>query len=121
VAATTDRSLLSVLLPAREASTFPSRLKPALRDLLLRLGVSLETADSEAGEMNEFVVAPTNNRSILGCMRDAELSLAYDIDSGRYSTVDELQWRLTEHIHSPTGYRHPGELAAEVLSTVAHA
>jgi hypothetical protein len=116
-----DRSLLSVLLPARDSATFPSRLKPALRQLLLRLGVSPEAADSEVGEMNEVVFAPTSNRSILGCMRDAELALAYDVDAGHYSTLDELQWRLTEHIHEPTGYRHPGEFAAELLSTVAHA
>jgi hypothetical protein len=116
-----DRSLLSVLLPARDGAAFPSRLKPALRALLLRLGVSLEEANSEVGEMNEVVVAPTSNRSILGCMRDAELALAYAIDSGRYATLDELQWHLTEHIHGPTGYRYPGEFAAELLSTVAHA
>ena len=71
--------------------------------------------------MNEFVVAPTNNRSILGCVRDAELALAYAIDSGRYATLDELQWHLTDHIHKPTGYRHPGEFATELLSTMAHA
>ena len=85
------------------------------------MGVSLKTAESEVGEMNEYVVAPTSNRSILGCMRDAELALAYDIDAGRSATLDELQWRLTEHIHSPTGYRYPGEFAAELFSTVVHA
>ena len=54
-------------------------------------------------------------------MRDTELALAYDIESGRYPTLDELQWRLTEHIHEPTGYRDPGEFALELLSTAAHA
>lgn len=116
-----DRSLLSVLLPARDSSSFPARLRLALRELLVRLGASLDTANSEVGEMNESVFAPTNNRSILGCMRDAELALAYDIESGRYATLDELQWHLTDHIHEPTGYRHPGELAVELLSTPAHA
>ena len=116
-----DRSLLSVLLSARDSVTFPGRLKLALRELLVRLGVSPEAAAAEVAEMSEFVIAPTSNRSILGCMRDAELALAYAIDSGRYATLDQLQWHLTEHIHGPTGYRHPGELAAELLSTVAHA
>ena len=116
-----DRSLLSVLLSARDSSSFPARLQFALRQLLVRLGASSDAANSEVGEMNEFVFAPTNNRSILGCMRDAELALAYDIESGRYATLDELQWRLTEHIHEPTDYRHPGEFAVELLSTAAHA
>ena len=115
-----DRSLLSVLLPARESATFPSRLSDALRHFLLRLGVSSEVAGYEHEAMSEFVVAPTNNRSILGCTRDAELALAYAVESGRYRSLEELQWHLTEHIHRPTGYRHPGELAVELLA-VAHA
>jgi hypothetical protein len=116
-----DRSLLSVLLPARDSASFPLRFRHALRQLLVRLGVSSEAANLEIGEMNEPVFAPTNNRSILGCMRDAELALAYDIESGRYPTLDGLQWRLTDHIHEPTGYRPPGEFAVELFSAVAHA
>lgn len=114
-----DRSLLSVPLPARASATFPSRLWVALQHLLLRLGVSRQAAESEAAAMNQFVVAPTNNRSTLGCMRDAEIALRHTIDSGRYSTFEQLQWYLTEHIHGPTGYRRPGELAAELLATSA--
>ena len=115
-----DRSLLSVLLLARESATFPSRLPDAVRRLLLRLGVSPEVAGYEHEAMNEFVIAPTNNRSILGCMRDAELAVAYAVESGRYPLLEELQWHLTEHIHQPTGYRYPGELAVELLAA-AHA
>ena len=115
-----DRSLLSVLIPARESVTFPGRLSDALHRLLLRLGVSSDVAVHERKAMSEFVVAPTNNRSILGCMRDAELALEYAVESGRYPSLDELQWHLTEHIHRPTGYRHPGELAVELLAA-AHA
>ena len=65
--------------------------------------------------MSKFVVAPSNNRSILGCMRDAELALAYAVESGRYPSLEDLQWHLTEHIHRPTGYR---ELAVELLAAV---
>src|SRR4029077_21257274 len=42
-----DRSLLSVLLPAREAATFPNRLFRALLRLLRQLGVSPESAACE--------------------------------------------------------------------------
>lgn len=116
-----DRSLLSVLLAARDSASFPLRFRHTLRQLLVRLGVSPEAANSEVGEMNEFAFAPTNNRSILGCMRDAELALGYDIEAGRHHALDELQWHLVHHIHEPNGYRPPGELAVEFFSTVAHA
>jgi hypothetical protein len=71
--------------------------------------------------MNEVVIAPTNNRSILGCMRDATLALEYAVESGQHSSLEELEMRLTTHIHGPTGYSRPGELAVELLSKVAHA
>ena len=111
-----DRSLLSVLVPARESAVFPVRLQSALGTLLVRLGVPIEAVELEVGAMSEFVLAPTNNRSVLGCMRDSELALAYAIESGRFGTLEELEWHLTDHIHSSSDYRHPGELAAELLS-----
>lgn len=116
-----DRSLLSVLLPARDSASFPHRLVPALQRFLLRLGVSPELVAVEAAALDEFVVAPSNNRSVLGCMRDAEFAAASAIETGRHTTLDQLQWYLTDHIHRPTGYRHPGELAVELLSATAHA
>jgi hypothetical protein len=116
-----DRSLLSLLLPALDSATFPRRLAPVLRSLLLRLGVPSDAAEAEAMALDDFAIAPSNNRSVLGCMRDAEFALASAIESGQYSSLEELQWYLTDHIHQPTGYRHPGELAAELLSKAAHA
>ena len=46
--------------------------------------------------MSSVVLAPTNNRRILGCMRDAETALEYAIHSGRYASLEDLQWYLTD-------------------------
>ena len=115
-----DRSTLSVLMPARDSTSFPSRLGIALGQLLLELGVPRKIVEAEVASMEQVTLAPTKNRSILGCMRDAELALRYAAESGRHSSIEGLQMHLTEHIHQPTGYRQPGELAFELLTTSAH-
>jgi len=115
-----DRSLLSVLLFARDSVAFPLRLSATLRSLLLRLDVPGDIVAFETQAMSESVIAPTNNRSVLGCMRDAELALDFALESGRFASLEELQWELTEHIHRPTDYRYPRELAVELLAA-AHA
>ena len=101
-----DRALLSVLIPAKDSTSFPNRLCAELERLLDRLGVPAHARNAEIKAMSSFEFAPTSNRSVLGCMRDAELS---------------LEWYLTGQIHEPTCYRHPGELAAELFATTAHA
>lgn len=116
-----DRALLSVLIPARDSTSFPGRLRVELERLLDRLGVPARARNAEIKAMSSFEFAPTNNRSVLGCMRDTELSLASAMESGRFLTLDQLQWYLTDHIHEPTGYRHPGEFAAELFATTSHA
>ncbi len=116
-----DRSILSVLVTAKDGATFPNRMRFGLARLLLRLGVAPDIVEAEVNEMGEVAIAPTNNRSILGCMRDATLALEYAAESGQSASLEELEMRLTRHIHGPTGYARPGELAVEVLTKVARA
>jgi hypothetical protein len=114
-----DRSTLSVLLEAREAVSFPKRLTVRLGELLESLGASLESIDQELNRMSPAILAPSNNRSILGCMRDAELAVEYLIYAEQYGSVRELETHLTNHIHKPKGsadYQFPGELAVKLVS-----
>ena len=115
----TDR--LSVLVLAKNGATFPDRMRVGLARLLSRLGVAPEIVEAEVTAMGEVAIAPTNNRSILGCMRDATFALEHAAESEQHPSLEELEMRLTTHVHGPTGYARPGELAVELLSKVAHA
>ncbi len=110
-----------MLLAAKDSAAFPSRLRSSVSRLLLELGVPANIVRDEVAAMEQFAIAPTANRSILGCMRDAQFALEYAIESGKYPTLDQLEMYLTRHIHGPTGHRPPGELAVELLLTAAHA
>jgi hypothetical protein len=110
-----DRSTLSVLLPAKDSASFPLRMRFALSRLLLRLGAPRDAVQTEVAAMEEFALAPTNNRSILGCMTDAGFALRYAMESGKFHSLEDLEMHLTKHIHGPTGHIPPGELAIELL------
>jgi len=116
-----DRSTLSVLLAAKDSASFPVRLRVALSRLLLRLGAPRNAVEAEVAAMEEFSLAPTNSRSILGCMTDASFALQYAIESGKFHSLEDLEMYLTRHIHEPTGHIPPGELAVELLAKAGHA
>ena len=65
-----ERSLLSVVLPARGLRQLPSRLPDAVRSVLDRLGVPREVADVEIASMLPISVGLTRNRSVVGSMVD---------------------------------------------------
>ena len=74
----------------------------------------VQTLDDQGKGQQEIKSEVSQHTSDLRVIQSA-------IESGRYRSLEELEWFLTDHIHQPTGYRHPGELATELLSKVAHA
>jgi hypothetical protein len=77
-----EKSLLSIILPAKDVRQFPSRLPDAVRSLLSRLGVPADVIETEVAEMLPISVGLTRDRSVVGSMvdlaRQAEFYLAAD-------------------------------------------
>ena len=65
-----ERSLLSLVLPARDVRQLPSRLPDAVSSLLARLGVPAAIAAQEVAAMLPISVGLTCNRSVVGSMVD---------------------------------------------------
>ena len=72
-----EKSLLSVVLPARDLRRLPSRLPEAVRSLLARLGVPVAIADAEVASMLPISVGLTRNRSVVGSMVDLGREAAF--------------------------------------------
>lgn len=76
------KSLLSVVLAAKDVRQFPSRLPEAVASLLARLGVPANIIEAEVAAMLPISVGLTCNRSVVGSMvelgRQAEFYLADD-------------------------------------------
>ena len=116
-----ERSLLVVLVPAREGKSLGARFREAVTAQLRRYGVPPNTGDAEARAMSELAFGPTASRSVLGCLRDSMLTLSYELCRPEYSSLADIEDFLAENIHSTTDYRHPRELALELFGVAASA
>ena len=74
---TSEKSLLSVVLPARELDALQATFSKALMKLLLRIGIPAVAVERELAQMNEIAYGPTRNRSVLGTMNDAVMIIKY--------------------------------------------
>jgi hypothetical protein len=70
VLAVSARTLLSVLVPARDIGTLPARLRAAVADMLMAIGVSQPAVLAELHAMEEVAYARTASRQILGSLND---------------------------------------------------
>lgn len=111
-----ERSLLVVLVAAREGKSLPTRFRDSVLALLQRLGVPSQSIEAEALAMQDIGIGATANRRVVGCMREAAFALSVEFESKRFQTIQAIEDYFCEFIYSPTGYRYPGELALELFS-----
>jgi hypothetical protein len=117
VLCTSELSLLSVVVPARDLSQLPVNIMLALAGLLRELGVPPAVVERETGEMLELHFAPTASRSILAHMND----FAYHVDTRfRRSSGPVYLGRVAEHLADlpigARGFAQPRELALQLLA-----
>lgn len=109
VIAMSERSLLSVLVPARGAGEIGHRIRDAVGELLVAIGVPAALAAQETSAMEEIRIGATASRSVLGCMNDAVVQLRA-CPRGRRGVMPpllELETYLAENIYSVTGHQTP--------------
>ena len=106
-----ERSLLPVIVPARNA-LFPSKFGEALQQLLLALGVPLGCVAREVAAVGEVQIARTRSRQVLGAMNDfaynAQVCLAYARSD---DAPLEVCLTLAEMPSKPIGHDSPARLA----------
>ena len=119
VMATSERSLLTVLLPANELRlTVASNLRLAVRDLLIALEIPLEAVQREIALMDPIAFGSAVNRRVIGSINE----FAYQLDAYVGDTSDplELALKLCETpmsaIGSDSSYAIPKDIARELLS-----
>jgi len=109
------RSLLSVIVPAREPYTLTSRFQAAVKKHLLAIGAPPQAVEREMTEMQEIELGPTMSRSVLGSLRELTFAVEFGLKSGRFLTLEELQLYLSTYIMGAIGMRYPREAALELL------
>jgi hypothetical protein len=84
VLAVSERSLLPIVVPARDGRALVQRLSEALVPILTSVGVPTADATAELGAMQHWVVGKTASRRILGSLND----LAFQLQVGLLNFPD---------------------------------
>lgn len=119
VMATSERSLLTVLLPARDLrQCLVPNLQWAVKQLLTVLGISPDTVSREISEMQPAAFASAVNRRVLGSMNDFAWQLGFYLS--RTDDSLELARRLSDTPMSAVGSKSrlgiPADVARELLA-----
>ena len=109
-----ERSLLTVLVPARN-SEFPQRFPVHVYEGLRGIGVPESVAALEAEECRDWRIGKTQSRSILGSMNDFSLHFKYVLGGG--ATLREARRHVIEMPCGMLGWRYPSEVARELLGS----
>ena len=78
------RSLLPILLPARDLRSLPTRLPELVAQRLRRFGTDRSLIDAEVSAMKPVHVAKTASRSVLGIMVDFAFAVPFRLGSGQW-------------------------------------
>jgi hypothetical protein len=94
-----SRSLLAMLLPARNVRDLPHRLAAVVEARLRRCGIAATTIDAEKRAMAPVVIGPTVDRSVLGILVDFGRAVPYHLETGRWdeTTLVFVEDRLAKN------------------------
>jgi len=113
---TSHRTLLTVIMHAKNRDTLFSRFPQALEELLLALGQPRPLIQLELAQMSNPIIAKTASRSVLGSMRDLALQVRWRLETREFSSPIDLALELSEVPCGPLGYMFPREAASTALA-----
>jgi hypothetical protein len=100
-----ERTLLPVLVPAKDIASLPTRLALAAGDMLRAIGVAEEQVIRELRQMVEWRVAKTASRSVLGSMND--FAWMAEVDPRETMSLLDRALLLAECPCKPIGMDNP--------------
>ena len=113
---TNDRTLMSVVIPFKEASTFHNRFLESLEVLLHSIALSSREIGPELAEMTTVQLTTRINRSILGSMNDFVFHARATLYHRPNLTLEELSFQLSGIPCSPLKYGFPREAALSLFA-----
>lgn len=113
VLAVSARTLLPVLVPARESQLLPARLADGVGRTLEALGIRRGLIAEERRQMEELVFAPTASRQILGSMNDFNRML----DVAHQGSLLESALELGQAPCGPIGMEEPARATVKLFAS----
>jgi hypothetical protein len=110
-----ERSLLPVVLSARDLGSLIPRLQRGLADVLQALGVPERFVNLELGQMELLAFAATRSRTVLGSMTDFVLCFRYMLPMEPHFTPLDWSLQLAGTPCGPLDMGRPRDVAPEML------
>ena len=85
-----ERSLLVVVLPARDFKNVAPRFRAQVVSLLARIGVPATAVAAEERAMQDFALGPTAHRQVLGCLNEAAFAPSAYRDNPRVPSLSSI-------------------------------
>ena len=112
---TSERALLSVIVPAKNLDTLPVRLRNAVESLFQALCLPPQGVAEELEQMSQLVVGKTANRSVLGTMNDIVHHCRWHAANRVSLDLRRLELELAGMPAEPLEFAFPRDQAARLL------
>lgn len=112
-----ERSLLPVVLLAKQTQSLASRLAFAAGLILEKLGVAPSLIERELFEMRSFAYDRTQNRRVLGSLNDLMFQLSWYMHHSPAKSLLEHSLHLAETPCSPIGMGSPDRVTVELFQS----
>jgi hypothetical protein len=109
-----EHSRLPVLMPGRDLRRLPQNFPGALSEVLFGLGVPSGAVCLEVEAASSAVLAPTNNRSLLGTLNDFSYMVSYRLARQETDLVQEALWLSGTPVR-PLGPDRPRDIVHRLL------
>jgi uncharacterized protein DUF6933 len=110
-----ERSLLPVIVEARDASSFSPRFRDAARSVLQGIGAGPDIVGREVREMGSVAIGVTANRRVLGSLNDLASLARFEIEDNPSIDFVTLAVKLAETPCSPLKYESPRTVSLALL------
>lgn len=109
-----EKTLLPVLIEARDAKSFPERLPNAVAQMLHALGIDGEVSHREIGEMFPVEIGKTASKVVLGSMNDFAWLIEVPLERGE--SLIETSLFLCECPCKPLGMSNPKDATMKAFA-----
>ena len=113
-----ERTLLPVIIPAKDIHTLATRLSAAVSETLLALGVARDLAERERVEMQLCAFGRTENKRVLGALNDRMFELSYIVQERPDESLLERSLFLAEAPCKPIGYNSPDRATLDLFASL---
>jgi hypothetical protein len=111
-----EKSLLPVIIPAKEIKDFPARFRGELTKILEFIEIGKQEIDEETTTMREIRFAVTKSRTVLGCQNDCIRLLPHILEEKPHSSLLEISLKLGKIPFKSINYTNSIEVTREYFS-----